>query len=145
MKQMLTLIYMGLVAAPLFGHPVMPGDSIGKKIVDGKAYVMLKVTKGDNLGAIARQYNSSIENLRQLNKLSGEGINIGQVLLVPARGKSTGLALGATPAPVSHRLPPLELQTLLEVLQPRLVVGGDHLHIDVQTRETHQQPAAQRP
>ncbi|MGB7904682.1 MAG: AMP-binding protein, partial [Steroidobacteraceae bacterium] len=34
-------------------------------------------------------------------------------------------ALGATPAPVSHRLPPLELQALLEVLQPRLVVGGE--------------------
>ncbi len=33
-------------------------------------------------------------------------------------------ALGATPAPVSHRLPPLELQALLEVLQPRLVVGA---------------------
>ncbi len=33
--------------------------------------------------------------------------------------------LGATPAPVSHRLPPLELQALLEVLQPRLVVGGE--------------------
>lgn len=97
MKQMLTLIYMGLVAAPLFGHPVMPGDSIGKKIVDGKAYVMLKVTKGDNLGAIARQYNSSVENLRQINQLSGENINIGQVLLVPARGKSTGASLGGVP------------------------------------------------
>ena len=32
--------------------------------------------------------------------------------------------LGATPAPVSHRLPPLELQALLELLAPKLVVGG---------------------
>jgi LysM repeat protein len=104
MKQMITLIYMGLLAAPMFAHPVVPGDSIGKKIVDGKAYVMLKVTKGDNLGAIARQYNSSVENLRQLNKLSGEGINIGQVLLVPARGKSTGVSLAsATAAPVEKQ------------------------------------------
>ncbi len=31
--------------------------------------------------------------------------------------------LGATPAPLSHRLLPLELQSLLEVLRPRLVVG----------------------
>ena len=121
MKQMLTLIYMGLVAAPLFGHPVMPGDSIGKKIVDGKAYVMLKVTKGDNLGAIARQYNSSIENLRQLNKLSGEGINIGQVLLVPARGKSTGLALGSTPAPVLEKQPEAPAPKPATVAKP----GGD--------------------
>ena len=37
--------------------------------------------------------------------------------------------LGATPQPVSARLPPLELRRLLEVGQPRLVVGvdaGDH-------------------
>jgi bile acid-coenzyme A ligase len=34
-------------------------------------------------------------------------------------------ALGATPAPVSHRLPPLELRALLDVLQPRLVVGAE--------------------
>jgi len=33
--------------------------------------------------------------------------------------------LGATPAPVSHRLPPLELQALLDVLQPRIVVGAE--------------------
>ncbi|HEX7375119.1 MAG TPA: AMP-binding protein [Steroidobacteraceae bacterium] len=33
--------------------------------------------------------------------------------------------LGATPAPVSHRLPPAELRALLEVLNPRLVVGGE--------------------
>lgn len=31
--------------------------------------------------------------------------------------------LGATPAPLSHQLPPLELQALLEVLRPRLTVG----------------------
>lgn len=31
--------------------------------------------------------------------------------------------LGATPTPLSHRLPPLELQAMLDVLQPRLAVG----------------------
>jgi bile acid-coenzyme A ligase len=34
-------------------------------------------------------------------------------------------ALGATPAPLSHRLPPFELKAVLEVLNPKLVVGGD--------------------
>ena len=32
-------------------------------------------------------------------------------------------ALGATPVPLSHRLPPLELRALLQVLRPRLTVG----------------------
>lgn len=31
--------------------------------------------------------------------------------------------LGATPTPLSHRLPPLELQAMLDVLQPRLAIG----------------------
>ena len=33
-------------------------------------------------------------------------------------------ALGATPAPVSHRLPPLELQAILALLEPKVIVGG---------------------
>lgn len=34
-------------------------------------------------------------------------------------------ALGATPAPIPHRLPTPELRALLDVLRPKLVVGGD--------------------
>jgi bile acid-coenzyme A ligase len=34
-------------------------------------------------------------------------------------------ALGATPAPLSPRLPPLELEALLALLKPRVVVGGE--------------------
>ncbi|WP_309645197.1 AMP-binding protein, partial [Phenylobacterium sp.] len=33
--------------------------------------------------------------------------------------------LGATPAPVSHRLPTLELKAILDLMRPRLVVGGE--------------------
>ena len=32
--------------------------------------------------------------------------------------------LGATPAPVSHRLPPAELQALVDTLQPKLLIGA---------------------
>lgn len=32
--------------------------------------------------------------------------------------------IGATPAPVSYRLPPLELKAVLDLLNPKLVVGG---------------------
>lgn len=33
-------------------------------------------------------------------------------------------AIGATPAPVSHRLPTIEMKAILELMKPRLVVGG---------------------
>jgi bile acid-coenzyme A ligase len=38
--------------------------------------------------------------------------------------------LGATPTPLSHRLPPLELQAMLDVLRPRLAVVDEHSFFD---------------
>jgi bile acid-coenzyme A ligase len=38
--------------------------------------------------------------------------------------------LGATPTPLSHRLPPLELQAMLDVLKPRLAVTDEHSFYD---------------
>jgi bile acid-coenzyme A ligase len=44
--------------------------------------------------------------------------------------------LGATPTPLSHRLPPLELQAMLDVLKPRLAVVDEHSHFDAATADT---------
>ncbi|HEY7641537.1 MAG TPA: AMP-binding protein [Steroidobacteraceae bacterium] len=38
--------------------------------------------------------------------------------------------LGATPTPLSHRLPPLELQAMLDVLRPRLAVVDEQMLFD---------------
>jgi bile acid-coenzyme A ligase len=38
--------------------------------------------------------------------------------------------LGATPTPLSHRLPPLELQAMLDVLRPRLAVTDEQSFFD---------------
>lgn len=38
--------------------------------------------------------------------------------------------LGATPTPLSHRLPPLELQAMLDVLKPRLAVTDEQSFFD---------------
>ncbi|HKS53784.1 MAG TPA: AMP-binding protein [Steroidobacteraceae bacterium] len=38
--------------------------------------------------------------------------------------------LGATPTPLSHRLPPLELQAMLDVLKPRLAVTDERSYFD---------------
>jgi len=44
--------------------------------------------------------------------------------------------LGATPTPLSHRLPPLELQAMLDVLQPRLAVVDEHSFFDEADADT---------
>ncbi len=69
---------------------------------------------------------------RRARAMAAAGVNEGDFVAIALPNNTAFLevafacwALGATPAPVSHRLPPLELQALLEVLQPRLVVGAD--------------------
>jgi bile acid-coenzyme A ligase len=44
--------------------------------------------------------------------------------------------LGATPTPLSHRLPPRELQAMLDVLKPRLAVFDEHSYFDAAAAET---------
>jgi membrane-bound lytic murein transglycosylase D len=40
------------------------------------------VQKGDNLGQIAKKYNTSIENLREWNSIEGNNIQLGSTLIV---------------------------------------------------------------
>jgi membrane-bound lytic murein transglycosylase D len=44
------------------------------------------VRPGDNLGAIARRYRTSVDAIKRLNSLGSNLIRIGQVLRVPSRG-----------------------------------------------------------
>lgn len=44
--------------------------------------------------------------------------------------------LGATPTPLSHRLPPLELQAMLDVLRPRLAVVDEQAYFDAASGDT---------
>ncbi|MDP4546303.1 LysM peptidoglycan-binding domain-containing protein [Marinobacter sp. MDS2] len=48
-----------------------------------------KVTKGDNLGSIARRFSTTTSVIRQVNKLNGDMIRIGQQLLIPSSTKSS--------------------------------------------------------
>ena len=44
------------------------------------------VQRGENLGLIARQYQVSVNQLRQANELNGDVIHPGSVLVIPGRG-----------------------------------------------------------
>lgn len=50
-----------------------------------------QVSSGDNLGAIARRYGTTVAVLREVNKLNGDIIRVGQQLLIPSAraGKDT--------------------------------------------------------
>lgn len=51
-------------------------------------HLLHKVGKGETLGAIARQYRTSVNEIQKANSLKGSVIRIGQVLKVPPREES---------------------------------------------------------
>jgi membrane-bound lytic murein transglycosylase D len=48
-----------------------------------------KVSNGDNLGSIAKRFSTTTSVIRQVNKLNGDMIRIGQQLLIPSSTKSS--------------------------------------------------------
>jgi membrane-bound lytic murein transglycosylase D len=54
------------------------------------------VQRGDTLGKIARDYDTSVEELQALNGISGHLININQKLQIPGRGVSGSITLASS-------------------------------------------------
>ncbi|MCB9232435.1 MAG: LysM peptidoglycan-binding domain-containing protein [Bacteroidia bacterium] len=71
----------------------VPADSIGLKVVNGKTYIMHQVDKGESLYAISRRYKVSVAILREENDLKQDGLNLGQIILVPTKSKVTSMSL----------------------------------------------------
>ncbi|KFE67639.1 penicillin-insensitive murein endopeptidase [Hyalangium minutum] len=65
---------------------------------------MHRVRSGDTLGAIAIKYNSTVQGLRNANRIRGSMLHIGQVLSVPLRGPCT-----RCPVPPPVVVPPRRL------------------------------------
>ncbi len=76
------------------------------------------VKKGDTLGKIAKEFRTSVEQLRTTNKLSGNNLRLSQDLLIP---KSTTAA--GQPAPVVAFLSAREKN---EILRGNIGVSGLH-------------------
>lgn len=76
--------------ASVFSTYAMPQDSIGVKVLDGKTYIMHKVTKGEGVYGIGKRYGVSASDIFAANEGSEKTIKIGQVLLIPKSGLSTG-------------------------------------------------------
>lgn len=80
---MLRILILVLVLLPFSGMANV--DSIGTEQIDGKRYILHKVTKGEGLYGIARMYGSTAVQLLEVNNLSTTTLEIGQVLKVPSK------------------------------------------------------------
>lgn len=62
-------------------------DSIGVETVSGTNFIRHQVESGEGWYSIARKYGISYSELRMANKEGGDGLKIGQVILIPAKAK----------------------------------------------------------
>jgi len=69
-------------AGPTPVRAVADNNSRAKKKVHVRTH---KVRKGETLSSIARQYGTSIEQLRSLNRIKGSALAVGRTLQIPGR------------------------------------------------------------
>lgn len=72
-----------LLAGVSFFQPQTQQDSLGTETVNGKVYVIHKVSEKETLYGISRRYGSSVEAVLESNPDAKSGLEIGQILKVP--------------------------------------------------------------
>lgn len=83
MKKLLFSIALCFTCIASYAHPQ---DSIGIKTVNGKQYLMHKVTKGEGVYGISKKYGVTANDIYEANEGADKGIKIDQVLLIPRKG-----------------------------------------------------------
>ncbi|MBI1221418.1 MAG: LysM peptidoglycan-binding domain-containing protein [Bacteroidetes bacterium] len=83
MKNLLLLLGILFSIPTLAHHATSPLDSLGVKVVNGQYYIMHRVEKGEGLYAIARRYNADVNEIKKANPEGANGLQIGQIILVP--------------------------------------------------------------
>ena len=62
---------------------------IGSTPPSGPSTQTYTVKKGDSLYAIAKKYNTTVDNLKQINNLTSNNLSIGQILKLPTQTPNT--------------------------------------------------------
>lgn len=114
-----------LVSAPDPGSST-PEQKLNLKVEPEKTEVEEKkevhvVAKGQTLSTIAREHGTSIAEIKKLNKLKSDNVNLGQELIIPAKRES---ALQPKPEPKKEPQPEQEKQTTGDIktkLAPEIV------------------------
>jgi LysM repeat protein len=125
------------------GGAAVPGDSTQAResLPPGGKYV---VKQGDSLWIIHRRFDVSMDEIRRLNDLTTDVLQIGQVLILPASAETgaaeTGTGQAGTPAPDAaggagatedelEPLPPADLDSRFPQTLEHTVIEGDTLEL----------------
>ena len=84
-KNCLVLILLVWLAgtSTAYANFVLPGDSVGTEVVDGKTFILYRVEPKETLYSISNQYKISIAELVKQNPDAETGLKIGTILRVP--------------------------------------------------------------
>jgi len=78
------LVYLSIAGAFFYCHTAFAVcDSIGVKKINNQVFVLHKVGKGEGLFSIARKYNTKAAEITKANATVKNGLQIGQVIMVP--------------------------------------------------------------
>jgi peptidoglycan DL-endopeptidase LytF len=84
------------------------------------------------LGVIAKQYGITVEDLKAANGLTGNNLQIGQVLKIPAKGENTTANMATVPAkPIETAITPTPVNTIANKTEPsfeHVVTTGETIY-----------------
>lgn len=90
MKRICILILFSLWVYSVMANPVVPGDSVGTKLVNGKTLVVYKISAGETAYAVSRKYGIPYKDLSAANTgVNMDALKAGQEILVPAAWGNT--------------------------------------------------------
>lgn len=97
-----------IVSTPAVSNPVSTSPEPSTPVTSVTKSTTHKVTSGETLFSISKKYGVTIESLKEWNKLSGNGVKVGQVLTINETGTTqTQVASDTKPSePVSVRAQP---------------------------------------
>jgi LysM repeat protein len=78
-----------ILAGVSFFQPQIQQDSLGIETVNGKTFVIHKVSEKETLYGISRRYGATVDAVLEFNPTAGGGLEIGQILKVPYVPKVT--------------------------------------------------------
>lgn len=90
MKRICILILFSIWVYSVMANPVVPGDSVGTKQVNGKTLVVYKISAGETAYAVSRKYGIAYKDLSAANAgVNMDALKAGQEILVPAVWSNT--------------------------------------------------------
>ncbi|HYG20141.1 MAG TPA: LysM peptidoglycan-binding domain-containing protein [Ohtaekwangia sp.] len=78
-----------ILAGVSFFQPQTQQDSLGIETVNGKIFVVHKVSEKETLYGISRRYGATVDEVVQYNPTADSGLEIGQILKIPYTPKTT--------------------------------------------------------